>query len=81
MLLNYDEEREKDYVAGEGTICPICGSENVRQDGRIEVEDGIGTCYCSCDDCGGNWTEVWHLVGITAIYTKPEDESGLGIKT
>ena len=69
MLLNHDEQREKNYVMDAGCHCPICFSENIIQDGNILVEDGLGTCYCSCNDCFGNWTEAWNLTGITAIHT------------
>lgn len=57
------------YIAANGTRCPVCGGEDLVEDGYEPLDGGRvqAIAYQSCRSCRSAWTEVYDLVGVTNI--------------
>jgi len=54
------------YVAGGGSLCPYCGSDDLEA-GRIEVDSGGAWQDVECAGCRRLWREVFALTGIDVL--------------
>lgn len=57
------EEQKKKYVAGDGSTCPACDSNNIEGE---ELETDVGGAWqpIACNACGFRWNEVYSLITI-----------------
>jgi len=58
-----DNSLESQYIRSKGVKCPHCGSNNIH-DGDIEHDGDSCTLGMHCDDCGGEWEEIYTLTGM-----------------
>lgn len=61
---------EQEYIDRGGSVCIFCKSPNINARDYSESGPDI-TCRVQCEDCAGEWVDIYKLAGITDI-TKPK---------
>lgn len=61
MAMTNDE-----YLTKGGNNCPKCNSENLSGD-DFSTDSGYALQDVSCDDCGVEWKEFYHLAGYDSL--------------
>lgn len=49
------------YVAKDGTCCPVCQENAFFDFDTITVSDGVATQTVNCQACGSQWEDVYEL--------------------
>lgn len=58
------------YVRDWGLICPVCESNDIRTEGRLEVDTETAWGKCCCENCESTWQEIFSLTGIDNLTMK-----------
>lgn len=61
-----DKQQEK-YVAGKGQVCPMCGSDIINQQGRLQADGGEAWVNIFCFGCSASWQDHYQLVGFNDL--------------
>jgi formate dehydrogenase maturation protein FdhE len=71
---------KKEYIEGNGKVCPICGSKNISSGGPQIDKDKI-TVGTMCYDCESTWDMIYALNGFGVDYVGPsfDNEQNLNI--
>lgn len=54
------------YVKHKGKNCPYCTSRNVEA-GNVSVHGTEASQHVKCEDCKGEWHDIFHLVRYSEI--------------
>lgn len=54
----------EEYVKEGGNKCPFCGSTDIEGD-QVTIDAGKAYQPVGCNDCEGEWTDVYKLEGFT----------------
>lgn len=60
---------EAEYVEKLGAICPLCEADEISA-GPVEIEGSCAIQEVSCLACGGNWNDVYALVGYSELRSE-----------
>jgi len=60
-----DKAHVRRYVGRGGCRCIFCGSEDITG-GNVDIDDGGAAQDVLCDNCGGQWMDVYVLSGVVA---------------
>lgn len=63
--------RPVDHAARGGTCCPFCGWDQIEGE-SVDTGDGQATQEMTCQQCSGEWTDVYELTGFSVVRI-PED--------
>jgi len=55
-----DEEKQENYIKGEGCFCPHCGSDQI-EGGSFNGEGNLVFQKINCMDCEESWDDVYTL--------------------
>jgi hypothetical protein len=68
---------EKRYVRDKGNRCPFCGSRNIEVDSEgVEADGGEVWAEVSCENCWGEWADLYKLASITVQKDGSADRMG-----
>ena len=67
----------EEYVANTGQTCPFCGEDSDNFDyGAYNGDGEIITQAITCNECEGEWSDVFKLVNIYIRYTPDKYKEG-----
>lgn len=55
------------YLKSGGVRCPLCNSTNINSNSRIEANNGCAWQNIKCDNCKGEWINIYTLTGYKDI--------------
>ncbi|NOU21498.1 MAG: hypothetical protein HOO93_06855 [Methyloglobulus sp.] len=61
------DKQQKNYVAGKGQVCPVCGSDIINQQGRLQADGGEAWADIFCFGCSASWQDHYQLVGFNDL--------------
>ena len=68
-------EQVKEYVKKNGVRCLFCKSKSMYW-GAVEICSGEAHQKVSCDDCGGEWLDIYKLKDVNVITEGKEETCG-----
>ena len=63
-MTEYTDKQITDYIHSGATICPECGSKDIKAHGSPDFDDVSCWRYIKCSDCNAKWAEHYHIVCI-----------------
>lgn len=67
---------EKEYVAKDGNVCPVCQSKNILTN-RLSTAQDYASRLIECSDCGSYWEDFYQLTRYEFLYDAIENEEVL----
>ncbi len=61
------DKQQENYVAGKGQVCPVCGSDIINQQGRLQADGGEAWADIFCFGCSASWQDHYQLVGFNDL--------------
>ena len=74
MAKEISKERLANYLRDQGRYCLFCGSINLHSPDGFDDRDTEAVRYSECHDCGEEWYDVFHLVGVRLVDDPEERE-------
>lgn len=59
-----EQSRISNYLARKGTVCPVCGSNDLYADSGADLDTGYAYQTIDCLSCNSKWTDEYKLVDI-----------------
>jgi hypothetical protein len=65
--LSGGQSAEKRYLEGSGNHCPICGGNDIGQDGDVQTDGSVAFVGVVCQQCGASWVDHYRLSGYGSL--------------
>jgi formate dehydrogenase maturation protein FdhE len=64
----------EEYLGNGGNKCPFCGGGSI-DGGTFQSDNTEAWRYCSCDDCGSEWEDLYKMTGYNTLNNNVPDNS------